>query len=136
MNETNEAVTPVEGTTTPEATANVNEQEQAKETTTTRPRNDEVTFMTAWEETVAGLKNGTLTGSGVQIVADRLGIKKDSVSQRATNYRTERKIPLSKMPRGGGSRLDNAAAAELLAQIQGRLAEPAEGEETEADAEG
>lgn len=134
MSETNEQVAPVEGESV-ETTANLNEQESTQETQETRTRTSMETFIQVWEETVAGLKNGTLTGSGVQLVADRLGIKKDSVSQRATKFRTEYGVALSNMPRGGGSRFDAQAANDLLKQIRERLATQ-EGEKTEADAEG
>jgi transposase len=67
-------------------------------------------FITAWEQS----KN-------VKEVADRLGIKVTSVMARASKYRGEPfNIPLKTMPRGGGAKLDVAAAKELLAKLRGK----------------
>ena len=78
-------------------------------------------FMAVWEETVHGLKNGTLEGSAIQIVAQRLGLKPNTVQQRATKYRTTHGIPLSTMPRSGGARFDAEAARKELEAIRARL---------------
>jgi hypothetical protein len=84
-------------------------------------------FITVWEE-VANSDNPS-----VQEVADRLGLKKESVQQRATKYRNPPKkdqkgnpipvelratpIPLTKMPRGGGMKFDSNAGASLLQKL-------------------
>lgn len=115
----------------------------------TRKRVSRADFITAWEETVKGLTNGTLKGAGAQIVADRLGLKVATVRQQSTKYRTEYKVPLSNMPRGGGSRFNSTEANALLNEIKAKLngdgakgdtetltgVEPTTGETGEAGAE-
>lgn len=116
-NETTEVVNEVVTETAPETVEPVAE-ENAK-----RPRAGRTEFLTAWEETVAGLKGGTLTGSGVKIVADKLGLQLTTVQQRATKYRRAYGIPLSNMPRTGGPKFNaNDAKAELEA-IKAKLSE-------------
>lgn len=113
---------------TEETTTSVEEVAKQK-----RVRTDTDTFIEAWEETVAGLLNGSLTGNGIDLVAARLGLKKTSVSQRATKFRQTYGVPLSKMPKGGGARFNAEAANAKLAEIQAKLTVD---EETETDAEG
>jgi len=80
-------------------------------------------FMVAWEETAAGLAKGTLTGSGVLLVATRLGLQPNTVEQRASKYRANYGVALSKMPRGSGAKFNAVTANERLAAIKAKLNE-------------
>lgn len=138
--------TPVTSESTPESTAgqteavaagNVNEQVEA----TPRKRVGRDEFMEVWETVVDELKAGEISGSGIEIVAERTGLKPNTVQQRSTHYRREYGLPLSNMPRGGGARFNTSEASDSLAAIKAKLAEKraaaakASGE-TEADAGG
>ena len=86
-------------------------------------------FITAWETVVAS------ENPSVQAVADQLGLKKESVGQRASNYRSKKGIALSEMPRGG-SRLNAKAGNDLVAKIKAELAaKAAEAENQETSEE-
>ena len=105
---------------------------ESTQSTKTRKRVTRTDFMVAWEEVAAGLNNGSLTGTGVRLVADRLGLKEGSVSQRASKYRSKDKIPLSPMPRS----FDRDAARKELEEIKARLAGTADAEDTDTENEG
>ena len=124
--ETTETV--VENTVVEPVTETTVEPSTAGETVTVtenvkRPRVGREDFMVAWEETVNGLKNGTLTGSGVKIVAERLGLQVPTVQQRATKFRRTYGVALSNMPRSGGAKFNVDKANEELAAIRAKLAE-------------
>lgn len=94
-------------------------------------------FITAWE------KVATSDSPSVQAVSDILGLKPESVQQRATKYRhpakkkklkdgTEVEIPvaergvaiaLTMMPRGGGPKVDTNAGAAFLAKLREKKTE-------------
>jgi hypothetical protein len=63
-------------------------------------------FIRAWE-----------TSNSAKEVSEKLGIKLTSVLARATKYRTNN-IPLKKMPRKTGIKLDVEAAQALLAELR------------------
>lgn len=81
-------------------------------------------FIETWETVVNEMKNGTLTGSGVQIVADRLGVQSNTVEQRATKFRRVYGVALSKMPRNGGAKFNVTAANAELEAIRAKFAQP------------
>ena len=68
---------------------------EAKQKKVTRVRNEAETFVKVWQES-----------ENVAEVAAKLGITKNSAAARATKFRTQHKIPLKNMARGGGRRLD------------------------------
>jgi hypothetical protein len=80
----------------------------AKETGAKRVRIEMEPFVTAWEGSTS-----------VKEVAEKLGLKITSVMARASKYRSEYKIPLKGMQRGGGAKIDITAAKELLAKLRG-----------------
>lgn len=109
----------------------------AGESETVRVRVPRAQFMEVWEEVVDGLNAGDLEGSGIKIVANRLGLQENTVQQRATKYRTTHGLPLSNMPRGGGARFNVDKAKEELEAIKAKLAAKraeADKGDTEADA--
>ena len=69
-------------------------------------------FIMTWEEVANG------PNPSVQTVADKLNLKKESVQQRATKYRTQHGVALSNMPRGGGAKFKAEEAQALLAKIK------------------
>lgn len=116
-----------EGQTEAQAEAQVETQAEAQteaqtETAEKRVRIPREEFMRVWEETVADLKAGTATGSGIKLVAKQLGLKENTVQQRATKYRTGHGIPLSKMPRGGGATFKVEEAKSELDKIRENIA--------------
>ena len=94
----------------------------AGETEVVRVRVPREKFMEVWEEVVDGLTANELEGSGIKIVAQRLGLQENTVQQRATKYRTTHGLPLSNMPRGGGARFNVDKAKEELEAIKAKLA--------------
>lgn len=70
-------------------------------------------FITAWE-------NAVKSGGGGAEVSKVTGLKKESIQARASKYRSEYGIPLSNMKKGGGAKLDKAAAIALLARLRGQ----------------
>ena len=77
-------------------------------------------FMRTWEEVVQELTEGRASGSGIELVAARLGLQPTTVQQRATKYRTQYGIPLSRMPRSG-RRFDVDAARAAFDRIKSSL---------------
>lgn len=106
---------------------------KAPEVKEKRVRVSQTDFLTAWEETVDGLTKGTLQGSGVAIVAKRLGLEVTTVQQRSTKYRSQYGLPLSNMPRGGGAKFNATKAVDTLAAIKARLNAPKDTEKTDGE---
>ena len=79
-------------------------------------------FLEVWETVVDELKNGSVEGSGIDIVAARTGLKPNTVQQRSTTYRRKYGLALSNMPRGGGARFNSEAATDSLNAIKERIA--------------
>jgi hypothetical protein len=96
---------------------------------TVRIRVDGETFGKTWETVVAELKAGKISGSGVKIVAERLGLQPTTVQQRATKYRKTYGVQLSNMPRGGGAKFNATAMNEKLAAFKATLNAEENGEE-------
>ena len=88
---------------------------EAKETAA-RPRTDDVTFRRVCEEVAA---SDTPT---IAAIAERLGLKPNSVVQRRAAFNAEYKehgIQLTKLPRGGGARKNvGDLAAQMKAEIE------------------
>jgi hypothetical protein len=78
------------------------------------------------------LTKGVLKGSGVAIVAKRLGLEVTTVQQRSTKFRTTYGVPLSNMPRGGGAKFNAEKANATLAAVRAKLSAPKETEGEEA----
>lgn len=85
--------------------------EASTETKETRTRVDVETFITVWEDS-----------DSVGEVAERLNLKPNSVTQRATKYRKTYGVALKKMT-GGGAKFDAEAANALLARLRGETDE-------------
>jgi len=71
-----------------------------------RVHNDMETFLRAVETSETKVE-----------AANKLGITIESLTQRASAYRSKG-IPVKKFPRSGGARLDIAAANEFLAKLR------------------
>lgn len=70
-------------------------------------------FITEWEAAAKA-------GLGASTVAEKLGLKVDTVLTKASTFRTKHGIPLSNLPKGGGAKVDPQAAMELLAKLRGQ----------------
>ncbi len=87
------------------------------------PRVPLTTFIQAWE-----------SSDSVAQVAEKTGLKQNSVQARASKYRSQG-IPLKEMPRGGGAKLDIAEAQALLAKLRGVAVETVKEAADEAEVE-
>ena len=104
------------------------------------PRRTHVTaeqFVKCWVEVCREKEAGTIVGSGVDEVADRLGLKKLSVSQRATQLRAKG-VDLPLMPKKGArGGMDLSALNELckapVAVADTNEADPTNGAPADSD---
>jgi len=87
---------------------------------TKRVRVSRVDFMRTWEETAAQLHSGQAEGRGINIVADRLGLKPSTVQQRVSKYRNTFGLDLTKMPRSS-VKFNKEEALHELAEIRKNL---------------
>ena len=124
--------------TTTETTETTENNTEATTENTKKKRGANVSmekFIETWEE----IANGP--NPSVSAVAEKLGLAKETVGQRASAYRNPKPddkgnvveaIPLTKMPRGGGSRQDYSAGAALVEKLrkqrEAQAAETSEGE--------